>query len=94
MSVLAELSIFPINQSISLSPYVSRAVKIIDQSGLDYKIGAMGTTIEGSWSEVMDVVDRCFQELSRDCNRIYLTLKIDYYKDRTGMLQHKVDSVR
>ncbi len=94
MSVLAELSIFPINQSISLSPYVSRAVKIIDQSGLDYKIGAMGTTIEGNWSEVMNVVDKCFQELSQDCNRIYLTLKIDYYKDRTGMLKHKVDSVR
>lgn len=94
MSVLAELSIFPINKGISLSPYVRRAVKIIDQSGLNYKLGAMGTTIEGNWSEVMNVIDKCFNELSQDCDRIYLTLKVDYYRDRNGMLEHKVESVQ
>ncbi len=94
MSVLAELSIFPIDKGISLSPFVRRAVKIVEQSGLDYKLGAMGTTIEGNWPEVMQVIDKCFHALSQDCDRIYLTLKVDYHKDKTGMLKHKVESVQ
>ena len=94
MSVIAELSIFPLSESTSLSPYVARVVSVINDSGLDYQLGPMGTCIEGPWDKVMDVVDRCFQELATDCNRIYLTLKIDYQKDKDRRLQSKVHSVQ
>jgi len=94
MSVLAELSIFPLGQGLSLSPYVARAVEVIKGSGLNYTLGAMGTSFEGDWETVMSVVDRCYQELSRDCDRIYLVLKIDAAKGRDDLLDTKVESVR
>ncbi len=93
MSVIAELSIFPLDASTSLSPYVARVVRIIKASGLDYQLGAMGTCIEGAWPQVLDVVDRCFQELEADCSRIYLTLKVDHHQDKEHRLTAKVRSV-
>ncbi len=94
MSVLAELSIFPLDKGDSLSPYVARMVSIVRDSGLDYTLHAMGTCLEGSWSEVMDVVTKCFEDLQQDCDRIYLTLKLDYKRGKAGQIEHKVDAVR
>lgn len=93
MSVIAELSIFPLNASTSLSPFVARVLTVIKSSGLSHELGPMGTCIEGSWSEVMDVVDRCYQELEKDCDRIYLTLKVDAHQGRGSRLKSKVRSV-
>ena len=72
MSVLINFSIFPLDKGESVSQYVARAVKIIKDSGLPYKLGSMGTSIEGEWDEVMEVVTHCFEELKKDCNRVYL----------------------
>jgi uncharacterized protein YqgV (UPF0045/DUF77 family) len=41
----------------------------------------------------MEVVDSCFQELQSDCDRIYLSLKADYRKNRRDGLHSKVASV-
>ena len=46
MGLLINFSIFPVDRDESLSPYVARAVKIIKDSGLPYKLGPMGTSIE------------------------------------------------
>ncbi len=93
MSVLAELSLFPLDKGDSLSPYVARMVRIIRDSGLNYTLHAMGTCLEGSWSEVMDVVNACFEDLEQDCERIYMTLKLDFKKGKQGQIEHKVGAV-
>ncbi|MDY6862553.1 MAG: MTH1187 family thiamine-binding protein [Thermodesulfobacteriota bacterium] len=93
MSVLINLSIFPVDKGESVSPYVSRAVKIIRNSGLPYEFGPMGTSIEGNWNEVMDVVNLCFKELKKDCNRLYMTMNVDYRKGIHGRIVSKVKSV-
>jgi uncharacterized protein (TIGR00106 family) len=94
MSVIVEFSIFPMDKGESLSPYVARALKIIQGSGLPYGLNPMGTCVEGEWKEVMALVDRCFQELQKDCNRINLSLKADYRKGPAGRLNGKVASVQ
>ena len=94
MGIIVELSIFPMDKGISVSPYVARVVNIIKESGLSYDLNAMGTCMEGEWPDVMKVVDACFKDLQKDCGRIYLTMKGDYRKDRIGGLSGKVDSVR
>lgn len=53
----------------------------------------MGTNIEGEWQAVMAVVDRCFDTLQTDCDRIYVTIKADYRKAARNRLQSKVRSV-
>ena len=94
MSVIVEFSIFPMDKGESVSEYVARAVKIIEQSGLPYELNPMGTCVEGEWTEVMTVVDQCFQVLQKDCSRISLALKADYRKGPTGRLKSKVESVK
>lgn len=93
MSILVDLSIFPIGKGESVSPYVARALKVVRQSGLPHKLGPMGTTIEGEWDEVMATVRACFDALREDCSRVYLNLKMDYRKMPSGRIDAKMASV-
>ena len=91
--ILLEFSMSPMDKGESLSPYVSRSLDIVANSGLDYRLTAMGTILEGEWDEVMDVVKQCFEKMSSDCNRITCSVKIDYRKGHKGRLESKVASV-
>lgn len=93
MSVIVDFSIFPVGKGESVSADVARAARIIGQSGLPYRVGAMGTSVEGEWEEVMGVVTECFYELKKDCNRIYMTIKVDYRKGAGERLAGKVKSL-
>nr|WP_321255946.1 MTH1187 family thiamine-binding protein [uncultured Pseudodesulfovibrio sp.] len=95
MSVIIDFSIFPMDKgNNSLSPYVARVLHIIEQSGLAYQLGPMGTSIEGEWEDVMTVVDACYQELKDDSDRIFLNFKADCKKGRSNGLADKVRSVQ
>jgi len=83
----------PLGQGESVSSYVARVVDIIDKSGLDYQLHAMGTVIEGEIDEVLSVLKSCFEELSSDCDRISCTAKLDYRAGASGRLQSKITSV-
>ena len=48
--VLLEFSLAPLEKGPSVGDYVTRSLKIIDESGLDYRLHAMGTIIEGELS--------------------------------------------
>lgn len=93
MSVIIDFSIFPIGKGESVSDDVSRAVRIIKESGLAYKLGPMGTAIEGEWDQVMGVVSRCFEALRKDRQRIYMTIKVDYRQGKAGRMEGKIQSV-
>ncbi len=91
--VLAEFSMTPLDKGESVSPFVARSLDIVDRSGLDYLLTPMGTVLEGTWEEVMEVIGRCFERMREDCNRITCSVKIDYRKGREGRLGAKVRSV-
>ena len=93
MSVLVHFSIFPTDKGTSVSPYVAKAVRIIRDSGLPYKVGPMSTAVEGEWSEVMAVVESCFKELRKECSRIYLTLQMDYREGAVNRIEGKIKSI-
>jgi uncharacterized protein (TIGR00106 family) len=93
MSVIVDFSIFPIGKEESVSKYASKAVKIIKDSGLPHHIGPMGTAIEGEWDEVMTVVKSCMEALKRDCNRLYMTMKVDCRQGESGRMGKKVRKV-
>lgn len=93
MSTLIDFSIFPVGKGESVSPYVARVMTIIKDSGLKYKLGPMGTTIEGEWDELMAMVTRCFKELKKDCGRIYMSIKVDYREVGSNRIVSKVKSV-
>jgi len=93
MSTIVDFSIVPMDKGESISPYVARAVAIIKKCGLSYRFGPMGTSIEGDWPAVMGVVEQCFEALKKDCNRVYMTIKVDYRKGDGGRLTRKIASV-
>lgn len=93
MSLLIDFSIFPVDKGESVSAYVSKAVKKIRQSGLSFKIGPMGTAIEGEWEEVMGLVKGCMDEMARDCHRVYFTIKGDFRKGPSGRIESKIQSI-
>jgi len=91
--VLLEFSIFPVDKGESLSPYVARCLDIVDKSGVDYRVNPMGTVLEGEWDQVFGVVKSCYEELTRDCNRIEVAIKVDCRKDTKAALSGKIKSV-
>ena len=94
MSVLLEFSMSPFDKGESLSKYVSRSLDIIDRSGVPYVLGPMGTVLEGEWDDVMQVVTRCFERMREDCNRISVSITVDYRKGRKNGLTGKIAKVQ
>jgi uncharacterized protein (TIGR00106 family) len=90
---LLDFSMYPLDKGDSLSPYVARCLEIVDHSGLPYRCHAMGTTIEGEFDQVLDVVRQCFAALAADCERIECSVKIDHRQGRANRLDGKVASV-
>ena len=93
MSVIVELSLFPMDKGQSVSASVARAVALVRQSGLGHVLTPMGTCIEGEWEEVQAVVDACFRAVAADSDRVYLTLKADWRRGRSNGLVAKTASV-
>lgn len=91
--LLAEFSMSPLDKGVSLSEFVARSLDIIDRSGLPYRLGPMGTCLEGEWDEVMDVVRDCFERMSQDCERITISFKGDWRRGRSGRLEAKIQAV-
>lgn len=91
--ILLEFSMAPLGVGESVGSYVADAVRIIAESGLDYRLHAMGTIIEGEWDSVFGVLKSCFERMRRECPRITCTLKFDYRAGATGRLTSKVSSV-
>ena len=91
--VLLEFSMSPMDKGESVGDYVSRSLKIISESGVDYRLNPMGTILEGEWDEVMGVVKRCYDTMRSDCKRISCSIKIDYREGKKGRLISKMASV-
>jgi len=91
--LLAEFSIWPMDKGESVGKYVARALDIVDRSGLPYKLGPLGTCIEGEWPAVMAVIQQCYEELAKDSNRIACTVKMDWRRGQAGRLESKMQKV-
>ena len=94
MSALIEFAIFPTDHGESKSEYVARVIKMIKKSGVTYQFTPMGTILEtDTVAEGMAIVERAYEILQVDCNRIYSTIKIDYRAGQSNRLLKKIESV-
>ena len=91
--LLAEFSLTPLDKGPSVSRRVARSLDIIDRSGVPYRVGPMGTAVEGEWDEVMTVLKECFDRMSADCDRVSITFKGDWRPGPGGRLTAKVEKV-
>jgi len=94
MSVLLEFAMFPTDKGDSVSQYVSKIIKMIDESGCRYKLTAMGTIIETeTLSEALTIVNRSYEILEPFSKRVYSTMNIDIQKDKSGRMEKKINSI-
>ncbi len=94
MSVLLEFAMFPTDKGGSVSEYVSQVIKMIDQSGVTYKLTPMGTIIETeTLSDALKVVEDAYAILDPHSERVYSSIKLDIRKGKEHRLEGKITSI-
>ena len=88
------LSITPIGQGESLSEPIARVVDTIKNSGSNYELGSMWTSVEGDWEDCLKILDQCRQTLD-DQPRLEIHVKFDLRQNgREHSLSQKKASVQ
>ncbi len=94
MSVLLEFAMFPTDKGDSVSEYVSKIIEIIDKSGFNYKLTAMGTIIETeTLDDALNIINRSYKVLEPYSKRVYSSIKLDIRKEQSGRLDKKIKSI-
>ncbi|KPK01593.1 MAG: hypothetical protein AMK71_04995 [Nitrospira bacterium SG8_35_4] len=91
--MLVEFSIIPMGKGASVGSDIAKVIRIVENSGLPYKLNPMGTVVEGKWDELMALIKRCHRVVLRDGERVVTTIKIDDRKRRTNMIEGKIISL-
>ena len=90
---MVEFSVVPLGMGESVSQYVAECMKMVEASGLTYKINPMATVVEGEYDEVMALIKRCHARVMEMSPRVITTVKIDDRRGAKGMIDKKVQSV-
>ena len=94
MSVLLEYAMFPTDKGTSVSKYVSKIIAMVRESGYAYKLTAMGTIVEtDTMPEALKIVEKSYEILEPDSERVYSTLTFDIQKNKNNRLIGKVQSI-
>lgn len=93
MSVLVNFAMFPTDTGTSVSKYVSKIIKMVDESGYDYKLNPMGTSFEtASMSQALEILEKSY-ELLKDHDRVYAVVNFDIQKNKNHRIQSKIHSI-
>lgn len=93
--MIVELSVVPIGTGeTSVGAYIKAAVKLIEETDLDYQVNSMGTCVQGEWEEIFSTLKAVHDQLAKmGCNRIVTTVKIDDRRDKFGSMAAKIAAV-
>lgn len=91
--MLVEFSIVPLGAGSSISEQVAEVLRIVDASGIPYKINPMGTVVEGEWDKIMKLIRKCHKTVMKNHERVVTTLTIDDRKGKKSRIDQKVTSV-
>ena len=91
--MLAQVSVVPLGVGTSVSNYVADALDVIDKSGLDYRLSAMGTVIEGDWDQVMGTLKKVHDRIMNESDRLLMYVSLDDRKDKEQPIDAKVKVV-
>jgi uncharacterized protein (TIGR00106 family) len=92
-SMLAEFTIVPIGVGSSIGNQLAEVLKIVDASGMPYKINPMGTVVEGEWDDVMKLIKKCHLSVMKEGERALTTISLDDRKGKPGRIDEKVKSI-
>lgn len=68
----------------SVIPYVDRAIEIIQQSGVPYRVSPLETTMEGELAELLQIVEQMNEAMvEMGCGSVISQIKV-YYNSKMG----------
>jgi uncharacterized protein (TIGR00106 family) len=91
--MLIEFSIVPVGSGSSIGGRLAEVLKIVDESGLPYKVNPMGTVVEGDWDELFSLVKKCHNTVIKNEERVLTTISVDDRKGKPNRLDEKVKSI-
>ena len=92
--MVVEFSIFPLGgRGTGMGRPLAKLLRLVDASGLDYRLGSMCTVVEGPWEKVIPLIERCHKEMLKKHPRVITSIKIDDRKGARGRIRGKVESV-
>jgi len=94
---IAEVSVVPLGtKTPSVSQYVARAVKVLEQEkDIKYEMTAMGTIIEGDLDRILAMVKKMHEgTFGEGVVRVLTTVKIDDRRDKVQDMKAKLDSLK
>jgi uncharacterized protein (TIGR00106 family) len=91
--MLAEFSIVPVGVGSSIGDQLAEVLRLVDESGLPYKINPMGTVVEGEWDEVMRLIKKCHNTVMKNGERAVTAISIDDRKGKPNRIEAKVKSI-
>ena len=95
MSVLMRYAMFPTDKGSSVSEFVSKIIKMVSESGYDYKLTAMGTIVETETLEqALEIVKKSYSILEPHSERVYSTVTFDIQTNKPmGRISGKIKSI-
>lgn len=91
--MLIEFSIVPVGTGSSIGNRLAEVLKIVDDSGLLYKVNPMGTVVEGEWDDLLKLVKKCHETVMKNEERAITSIAIDDRKGKPNRIEEKVKSV-
>ena len=91
--MIAEFSVVPMGVGESISTHIAKVLDRVDKSGLAYKVGPMGTVVEGEWKDVIHLIKDCHDDMLKIAPRVYTRISIDDRLNATDRLDRKVVAV-
>jgi uncharacterized protein (TIGR00106 family) len=91
--MLTEFSIIPIGIGSSVGEQIAEVLKIVDASGLPYRINPMGTVVEGEWDDIMKLIKKCHETVLNTGERVITAISIDDRKGKPNRIEEKIKSI-
>lgn len=75
--MIAELTILPLGDGAHLSEALAPVLELIERSGLEHQVTAMGTLIEGPPEELWGLLRRCHEAAREGAPRVVTEIRLD-----------------
>ena len=84
----------PMDNSSSVSEYVAEALKVVESSGLKYKLTPTATIIEGDLDSLFSIAKKIHEApFKLSAKRVVTVIMIDDRRDKQINMEYKLNSV-
>lgn len=91
----ASIQLLPVVQDRHPYEWVDEAISIIQQSGIKHEVGPFATVLEGTYAEVMAVINQVNEHLvSRGCPEWITSIQIQIRSNGDMTADEKTDKFR